>query len=74
MTFKKRQQINTTCTICSNEVEMVLKNKCLNAHLMKNTLKKENEKALTTAYNPQEQKQRRKKKKKKKKEKELHKV
>ena len=74
MKYKKRQQINTTCTICSNEVEMVLKNKCLNAHLMKNTLKKENEKALTTAYNPQEQKQRRKKKKKKKKEKELHKV
>lgn len=32
---------------------MVLKNKCLNAHLMKNTLKKENEKALATAYNPQ---------------------
>lgn len=26
MTFKKRQQINTTCTICSNEVEMVIKN------------------------------------------------
>lgn len=57
MTFKKRQQINTTCTICSNEVEMVLKNKCLNAHLMKNILKKENEKPLATAYKPIEEKQ-----------------
>lgn len=52
MTFKKRQQINTTCTICSNEVEMVIKNNVW-IYVRWKKEKKRNEYSLATVYNPQ---------------------
>lgn len=52
MTFKKRQQINTTCTICSNEVEMVIKNNVW-IYVRWKKKKNRNEYSLATVYNPQ---------------------
>lgn len=51
MTFKKRQQINTTCTICSNEVEMVIKNDIWYSQMIK--AKQRSEYSLATVYNLQ---------------------
>ena len=53
MTFKKRQQINTTCTICSNEVEMVIKNNVWIESDEKRKKKQRNEYSLATVCNSQ---------------------
>ena len=53
MTFKKRQNVSTTCTICSNEVEMVIKNKRLNRITDKNDIKmKPTSRAARETKNP----------------------
>ena len=53
MTFKKRQQINTTCTICSNEVDMVIKNNGWIESDEKMKKKQRNEYSLATVCNSQ---------------------